>query len=154
MPNYIPWIREKIGHDRIFLNVAGIVVFDDTGKVLLQKRSNSEDLWGFPGGVMELGESAAETAIREVREETGLDVKIDSLLGVYTKYFHQYRNGDQAQPIAIAFTGSIVGGELFIDRKETFDLKFFHLDEVPELFNSQHNDMLDDIRNHRMGVYR
>ena len=154
MTNYISWIREKVSHDCIFLNVAGIVVFNDTGKVLLQKRSKSEELWGFPGGVMELGESAAEAAIREVCEETGLDVKIDSLLGVYTKYFHQYHNGDQAQPIAIVFTGSIVGGEIFVDGKETFDLKFFDLDEVPELFNSQHNDMLDDIRNHRMGVYR
>ena len=154
MPDYIPWIREKVGHERIFLNVAGIVVFDSVGKVLLQRRSGTEVHWGFPGGVMELGESAAEAAIREVREETGLDVKIDSLLGVYTKYYDQYPNGDKAQPIAIAFTGSIVGGELVVDGLETFELAFFDLDEVPELFNLQHNDILDDIRNHRTGVYR
>ncbi len=154
MPDYIPWIREKVGHERIFLNVAGIVVFDSTGKILLQKRSGAEDLWGFPGGVMELGESAAEAAIREVREETGLDVKIDSLLGVYTRYYDQYPNGDKAQPIAIAFIGSIIGGELFVDGKETFDLAFFDPDEAPELFNAQHRDILDDVRNQRRGVYR
>lgn len=154
MPDYVTWIREKVGCDQIFLIVAGIVVFDKQGRVLLQNRSKDEAQWGFPGGVMELGESAAETAIREVREETGLDVKIDSLLGVYSKYSHLYPNGDKAQPIAIAFTGSIIGGELLIDGKETFDLKFFELDEVPELFNSQHNDILDDIRNQRTAVYR
>ncbi len=154
MHDYIPWIREKVGHDQIFLNVAGIIVFDELDRVLLQKRSKDRDQWGFPGGVMELGESAAEAAIREVREETGLDVRIDSLLGVYSKYFHRYPNGDQAQPIAIAFTGSIIGGELFVDGKETFDLRFFELNEVPKLFNSQHNDMLDDVRNQRAGVYR
>ena len=154
MANYISWIRNKVGHERIFLNVAGVVVFDSAGKVLLQKRSGTEAVWGFPGGVIELGESAAEAAIREVREETGLDVKIDSLVGVYTKYFDEYQNGDKAQPIAIVFKGHAVGGELFVDKEETFALTFFELDEVPELFNPQHNDILDDIRNHRVGVYR
>jgi mutator protein MutT len=154
MPNYISWIRERVGQERIFLNVAGIVVFDNAGRVLLQKRSETEELWGFPGGAIELGESAAEAAIREVREETGLDVKIDSLLGVYTKYFDQYPNGDMAQPVLVIFKGSIVSGELAIDGKETFKLAFFDLDEVPKLFNFQHNDILDDVRNHRMGVYR
>lgn len=154
MANYISWIRKKVGHDQIFLNVAGIVVFDDFGNILLQKRSNSENLWGFPGDVIELGESAAEAAIREVREETGLDVKIDSLVGVYTKYFDEYPNGDKAQPVAIVFKGRIIGGQLIVDKKETFDLAFFSLDEMPYLFNSQHNDILDDIRHQRTGVYR
>jgi 8-oxo-dGTP pyrophosphatase MutT (NUDIX family) len=154
MPDYIPWIREKVGHEEIFLNVAAIVVFDSTNKVLLQKRSGTEELWGFPGGMMELGESAAETAIREVWEETGLKVKIDSLLGVYTKYYDEYPNGDKGQPIAIVFKGSIVGGELRVDEKETFELRFYELEKAPELFNRQHNDILDDIRNHRSGVYR
>jgi|WetSurMetagenome_2_1015567.scaffolds.fasta_scaffold364890_2 mutator protein MutT len=154
MPDYIHWIREKVGHERIFLNVAGVVVFDGMGRVLLQKRSANEKLWGFPGGIIELGESAEEAAIREVREETGLDVKIDSLIGIYTKYYNEYPNGDKAQPILVIFKGRVVRGEFNVDGKETFDLAFFELDEVPVLFNSQHNDILDDIRNNRIGVYR
>jgi mutator protein MutT len=152
--NYVTWIREKVGKETIFLNVAGVIVFNGEGRVLLQKRSATGDQWGFPGGIIELGESAAEAAIREVHEETGLDVKIDSLLGVYTKYFHQYPNGDQAQPIAVVFTGSVVGGELSFDCNETFDLRFFDLDKIPILFNTQQNDMLEDLRNHRSGVFR
>ena len=154
MPDYVQWIREKVGHDCIFLNVAGIVVFDEQGRVLLQKRSRTSELWGFPGGIMELGESAEEAAIREVREETGLEVKIDAMLGVYTKYYHVYPNGDQAQAIMIIFKGSVVAGELVVDGKETFDLAFFELDNVPVLFNDQHNDILDDLRNDRSCVYR
>lgn len=45
---------------------------------------------------MEIGESAAETAIREIKEETGYDMEINELIGVYTKYFQAYPNGDNA----------------------------------------------------------
>ena len=58
---------------------------------------------------MEIGESAAETAIREIKEETGYDVEINELVGVYTKYFQTYPNGDKAQSIVIVFTCSIAG---------------------------------------------
>ena len=152
--DYIRWIRGKVGHEKIILVVAGIVVFDDEGRVLLQKRSNTEELWGFPGGMMELGESAAETAVREVREETGLDVEITSLLGIYSKYSDQYPNDDKAQPIAIVFKGVVAGGELKIYGEETHDLRFFHPDQAPKLFNPQHNDILKDIRHQRISIYR
>ena len=52
---------------------------------------------------MEIGESAAETAIREIKEETGYDVEINELIGVYTKYFQSYPNGDKAQSIVMFF---------------------------------------------------
>lgn len=66
---------------------------------------------GISGGAMEIGESAAETAIREIKEETGYDVEINELIGVYTKYFQTYPNGDRAQSIVIFFSCLIVGGE-------------------------------------------
>lgn len=62
-------------------------------------------------GAMEIGESAAETAIREIKEETGYDVEINELIGVYTKYFQSYPNGDKAQSIVMCFSCSIVGGD-------------------------------------------
>lgn len=154
MTNYLSWIREKVGRKRILINAANIVIFDRDGKILLQKRSAEKELWGFPGGMMELGESAEETALREVKEETGLEVKIDSLLGVYTKYFDEYENGDQTQPIVIIFTGKIIGGEFKLDYKETFELGFFEPENAPPMFNSQHKDILDDIKNKRTSVFR
>ena len=59
---------------------------------------------------MEIGESVAETAIREIKE-TGYDVEINELIGVYTKYFQSYPNGDKAQSIVMFFSFSIVGGD-------------------------------------------
>ena len=135
MGDYITWLRNQVGHEQVFLNFAGACITNDEGEILLQKRSASEEVWGFPGGALELGESAEEAAIREIREETGLLIKVEALIGVYTKYFDAYPNGDQAQTISFFFQGSIVGGELRIDRQETFDLAFFDPNNAPELFN-------------------
>ncbi|KFN03504.1 NUDIX domain-containing protein [Bacillus clarus] len=153
MANYIKLLREKVGHDYVFLNFAGGCIFNELGEVLLQKRGDS-GAWGFPGGAMELGESAAETAIREIKEETGYDVEISELIGVYTKYFQTYPNGDQAQTIGIFFKFSIVGGSRKVDGDETLDLKFFSLHQMPSLFNEQHQDCLEDLLEKRTAVFR
>ena len=79
--DYIKWIRSKVGHDTIFLNFVGGVIWDQKGHVLLQRRAD-KNKWGFPGGAMELGESASEAAIREIKEETGLDVEVSQLIGI------------------------------------------------------------------------
>ncbi len=154
MSDYIKWLREKVGRDLIFLNFAGGWIENSKGEVLLQKRSAAEEIWGFPGGAMELGESAAETALREIREETGLTVKVDSLIGVYTNYFDSYPNGDKAQTILFFFRCSVIGGNLLVDQKETFDLAFFDPKNMPELFNRQHQDMLVDALSQRQGIFR
>ena len=122
--NYIGWIRERVGHEPIFLNFAAAFILNEQGQILLQKRSDAH-AWGLPGGAMELGESAEKAMLREVKEETGLVVQVDSFLGVYTNYFHRYPNGDQAQTIALFFICSIIGGHLQSNQDETLDLRFF-----------------------------
>ncbi len=154
MPDYIRWIRSQMGSQcDLILNFAGGVVRDNEGRLLLQKRADRV-AWGFPGGAIELGESAEEAAVREVYEETGLRVKVDSLLGVYSRYIDHYPNGSSAQPIVIMFYCSIVGGNLDSHNDETLELKFFHPGELPPMFNSQHQDILDDACKKKSGVYR
>ena len=103
---------------------------------------------------MELGETAEETAIREVMEETALEVRVKRLIGVYSGYLANHPHGDKAQSVVIAFEMEIVGGELKINDDESLELKFFPIDETPELFCKQHEDILEDIKNKRYGVYR
>jgi 8-oxo-dGTP diphosphatase len=62
---------------------AAAVIVDDDGKVLLVKHTYGRLNWELPGGGAEANESAAETAVREVREETGLQVSVERLTGVY-----------------------------------------------------------------------
>jgi len=151
--DYVQYIREKVGHSEIILNYAGCIVLNDNGEILLQKRRDCGK-WGFPGGVVELGESLEEAAVREVFEESGLKVKIDSLFGVYSKYFNEYPNGDRVQTILTMFIAHACGGTESKQNSETVDLRFFLPNEAPELFIDQHRDIIADIIAGRKNVFR
>ncbi|KQL59160.1 MULTISPECIES: NUDIX hydrolase [Bacillaceae] len=151
--DYIKMIRNKVGSDPIILNFAGICVVNEKGQILLQKRGDCNQ-WGFPGGAMEIGESLAECAKREVLEETGLHVEIDYLIGVYSNYFTTYSNGDQAQTVLHFFKGYPVKGSLNVDGVETVELAFVDPEHAPPLFNQQHQDCLADYRSNEKGCFR
>lgn len=152
MSDYVRWLRARVGHEPIQLNFAAGCVLDG-GTVLLQRRGD-DGTWGFPGGAIELGESAEEAVLREVAEETGLRIRVESLLGIYTKYQHIYPNGDVVQPMTVFMRCTRVGGRLSDDDDETEELAFFPLDAVPTLTNQQHRDALSDLRAGRRAVLR
>lgn len=153
MEEYIKKIRKKIGHDSLILNYAGCIIFDEQNRLLLQKRSDCEK-WGFLGGMVEFGESVEEAAVREVKEESGLEVEITSLYGVYSKYFAEFSNGDKAQPIVHMFKAKITGGKMIDKSNETIELKYFDLNNTPSMFCKQHQDILHDIKNAKEYIYR
>ncbi|MEU1287477.1 NUDIX domain-containing protein [Kitasatospora sp. NPDC005856] len=103
---------------------ASAVVADSEGRILLQRRTDN-GLYALPGGTMDLGESLPGTAVREVREETGLDVEITGLVGTYTDPRHviAYSDGEVRQQFNICFTARVTGGELRISDEST-DLRF------------------------------
>jgi len=144
--NYIRWIRERIGHEKIILTFAGGCIFNESGQVLLQRRSDSNK-WGFPGGAIELGETPEMAAAREIKEETGLDVRAGSLLGVYTELDMEYPNGDKAQTVSIVYELHVTGGELRSDGNETLDLQYFPLNSTPKLFCDSHRAIWEMLQN-------
>ena len=79
MKDYIKFIREKVGHESIFLNFSAACIRNSKGEILLQNRGDNRG-WGFPGGALEIGESYDEAVVREVREETGIDINVKKLI--------------------------------------------------------------------------
>ncbi len=142
--DYIKWIRSKAGHGKIILIFAGGCIFNDLGEVLLQHRGDSNK-WGFPSGAVELGETPEQTAKREVKEETGLEVESNGLIGIYTGCNMEYSNGDIAHSIIIAYRLTPIGGSLKCDNVETLELKWFPLSGLPPLFCKQHEELARDL---------
>jgi ADP-ribose pyrophosphatase YjhB (NUDIX family) len=92
-------------------SVTAVVVNDDGDLLLIHKTDN--DLWALPGGGHELGESIADTVIREVFEETGYQVKVLDIVGTYTDPGHvmAYKDGEVRQQFSICFRAQVVGGQ-------------------------------------------
>ena len=109
------------------------VVVDGEGRILLQRRSDSGN-WALPGGAMDIGETFAESALREVKEETGFDVRIERIVGIYSDPGHvfAYDDGEVRQEFSICLACTIVGGELAVSSEST-DVQFFRFDEVEGL---------------------
>ncbi len=108
--SYVEWIRERVGHRKIFLAYTSVVLRDQDERVLLQHRTDM-NIWGLPGGVLEPGEDIETCARRELLEDTGLLAGDLSLVGVYTdpKYDAIYPNGDQVQQYTICLKGLLAG---------------------------------------------
>ncbi len=89
------------------------VVQDDAGRVLMIHKTDN-GLWALPGGGHDIGEFVANTVVREVREETGVDVEVTTVTGLYTDPSHlmAYDDGEVRQQFSICFRARLLGGEL------------------------------------------
>lgn len=109
------------------------VVTDSEGNILLHRRSDNL-LWSLPGGAMELGESALQAVIREVKEETGFDVQVLKCIGIYSDPGHviAFSDGEVRQQFSICFECRIVGGRLSVS-PESVEVRFFTREELKKL---------------------
>lgn len=92
---------------------ANVVVTDDAGRVLVIHRTDNGN-WALPGGALDLGESLVQTAVREVKEETGIDCEVTGLVGIYTDPRHVIfytSDGEARQEFSVLYTARATGGE-------------------------------------------
>lgn len=140
------WVRPKYPWpESIKPGVAGIV-FDETGRVLLMKRSDN-GLWGIPSGHVEPAETVNQAIVREIWEETGLEVQVKRLIGIYSDPVSQifpYPNGKVSHFITNCFECQIIGGTLNKRHWETLDVQFFNVNQLPENLLSMHPRWLED----------
>lgn len=131
-------------------------VFDAQRRILLTRRTDN-GLWCLPGGAAEAGESVAEACEREVREETGLIVRVKRLVGIYSHpdQLIVYPDGNKFQIVALHFEVEVTGGELGLSN-ETTDFGYFAMDEMEGLqFLGRHKErILDTIENYGQPVIK
>jgi ADP-ribose pyrophosphatase YjhB (NUDIX family) len=112
---------------------ASTVVTDEQGRILLHRRSDN-DRWSLPGGAMELGESIAGCAVRETLEETGFEVEVTGIVGIYSNPGHvfAYDDGEVRQEFSVCFAGRVVGGEPRVSDEST-EVAWFRPEQIAGL---------------------
>jgi ADP-ribose pyrophosphatase YjhB (NUDIX family) len=120
----------------------------EKGQVLLTQR-NDFPIWCLPGGAVEAGESLAVAAVREVREETGLEVQLTRLVGLYSR--PSWREGGAHEAL---FAAHITGGALLISTPETVQARYFGGSELPKSLFRWHYTRIQDALKGRTGIVR
>jgi 8-oxo-dGTP pyrophosphatase MutT (NUDIX family) len=146
---------ERIGKlGALFVGCAA-AIFDPTGEKLLLTRRTDNGKWCLPGGRMEPGESAAEACAREVLEETGLEVRVRRLIGIYTSPHRliEYADGNHFQVVGLSFEAEPVGGSLTVS-DETTDYGYFSPHEIEEMdVFEHHRERIEDAFNKETAAF-
>ncbi|MFI6334963.1 NUDIX hydrolase [Streptomyces sp. NPDC050535] len=131
-PDFIRTIRATAGHQLLWLPGVTAIVFDDEGRILLGRRSDTGK-WSVIGGIPDPGEQPATGAVREVFEETAVRCVVERVVLVQALAPVTYANGDNCQYMDITFRCRAVGGEARVNDDESLDVGWFDVDALPEL---------------------
>lgn len=106
------------------------ILLEDAGKILLIKRAFKpyKGRWALPGGYIEYGEKAEEAAVREAKEETGLDIELEGIIGVYS----DPKRDPRGHQITIAYKAKKRGGRIK-ESRETKEVRMWGIEELPKL---------------------
>lgn len=132
VPDFILAIREKIGHDLLWLPGVTAVVLDDAERVLLVRRADN-GAWTPVTGIPEPSEEPAVAAVREVLEETGVVAVADRLAKTGASGPIEHVNGDRAAYLDLTFACRYVSGDPHVGDDESTQVRWFGLGELPPM---------------------
>jgi ADP-ribose pyrophosphatase YjhB (NUDIX family) len=109
------------------------IVTDTQDRILLILRTDN-GYWSIPGGGLNPGESVSDAAVREVKEETGIDCQVAGLVGIYSDPNHvaAYDDGEVRQEFSICFTTRMMGGSVATSSESAL-VEFVPPDAIPDL---------------------
>jgi 8-oxo-dGTP diphosphatase len=134
---------------------AAAVIRDEAGRILLIRRGDGGG-WSLPGGVMEPGERLDQCLVREVQEETGLDVEPVRLIGAYSDpavNHITYPNGDQIHIVSATFECRVLGGQPRPDGDESLEVAYFAPNALPETLVPAHHIRIQDAQARRDAAF-
>jgi len=154
MNDYIKEMREIIGHKPLLTIGCGVIIENENGEILLQRRTD-DGTWGTPGGGMNYGETYTETAIREVFEETGLTVSELKLFGIYSgkNKIIEYPNKDVCFGGVVVFITDKYNGDLINCPIECKEHRFFHRNNLPADLNKLNKQWIVQWRDGQDAIY-
>jgi 8-oxo-dGTP diphosphatase len=128
---YVRNLRAQVGHELLMFPTVSAIVFNDRGEILLGRRSDNGQ-WSVIAGMMDPGEQPADALVREVEEETGVQVRIERLAGV-ALHDVVYANGDRCQMANTWFRCRAVGGAARVNDSESTAVGWFAPDALPPM---------------------
>jgi len=129
---------------------SNLLIVNGDGQILLQRRTDTGQ-WALPGGAQDLGETPTECAVRECREETGVEAKVTGFLGVYSDPDHivEYTDGEIRQEYEVTLLGTPIGGKP-TPTEEASQVRWVHPDTLDELdIHPTQRRQIDDYLHHR-----
>jgi ADP-ribose pyrophosphatase YjhB (NUDIX family) len=132
MSEYVRRLRDAIGTDLLLLPSVALILRDEHARVLLVRHADHGH-WGLLGGAVDPGESPREAAVRESREEIGVDVELGDVVCALggREYEVEYANGDRTAYVTVVYDGRVAGGELVPDGVEVLEAQWFAATDLP-----------------------
>lgn len=147
-PEFVLALREKVGHDLLWMSGITAVVLDRERTRMLAVRRADSGAWTPVTGIIDPGEQPATAAIREVAEEAGVECTALRLIDVRTLAPITHANGDRAQYLDLCFLCEHTGGEPYPADGENTEARWFPLDQPPPM-NDRFREQLEIARQDR-----
>ena len=148
MGDYLKELREKTNHMTLVLPHSAVLLFNNKGEVLLEERAD-DGYFDFPGGGIDLKETAEEAAVRELKEETGLIALELEFFKLYSGEitYYRYFNGDEIYGVDAVYICRKYEGKLNPQLEEVRGLKFYRLDLMPDKMSPRNKQIIKDLKN-------
>lgn len=144
--DYLKELRKRTDHMPLVLPHSVVILFNEKGEVLLEERAD-DGFFDFPGGGIDLKESAEDAAYRELKEETGLIADELKLFKVYSGEIthYVYFNGDEIYGVDLVYTCHRYHGEMKPQLEEVKSLKFYDLKHMPDKMSIRNKQIIKDL---------